>query len=962
MTRPGHFTYNRGSARIGVFRLVPTSAESIPGPTGPVCGENVMRRSSYPVLTLALAIVLCAAGWVHPPRAAAQDIDGDGIPDSLEGGIFPPAGKTNTYLPDSDGDGLADGVEDANQNGILDPGETDPRSRDSDGDGYSDGIEVLILLSDPLDPLDPAGPFIDGDFDGLPLGIDPDDANPDTDGDRFLDGHEAEHLGFGAVGNPALYPLLGDVNEDGNRDLADALLILDFISARPTPGMNAAHSDVNRDGMIDNADAQMARNFAEGVLWFYPFNEALLDYTTPTPPPPTATPTPTTPAATPTPEATATPVFGNLLQNPGAETGDFSYWTTGIVNGPNAPRLDPDQYVPSPPNRSGSHRFGYQIGWQSGEAYQYQTVDVVPGASYSASMWFVRQDGTDEAVDMTWFDGVWQQGVERTIYTNSGAAVSNWTHLSGATIVPSRLQATIVIRYRHWIASNICGIHVDDLVLYGPIPGTMPPTPTPTPTNTPAIPFTPTNTPVTGAELLTNADFEGTFAANGVAQGWTGFAVSPNGFWKENEKLGRLGGGIYGCRIDLGCPEDEENYRLMGKTYLVSQDRDNLIVELPNRLGPEVITIAKWDAEAIDYPDGNTWQTNAYEDGKHFANYYYNTWITKFPGTAADAYYGLNEPSVNVEADLIKVCDFEMGFVHRMHELGQKAIVLNNSVGTPGDINLMYIPAVRNLLAEADYVGYHAYGDWNYPHSMCSSSANPYTFRWQPVAETYIANGWRFPPVIYTEAGQYWWEGEHTPEWIRDDLICYEGRARTEEFWSLGICYFVTSAWDGGWNEMNIGMYPLIIDGCRATNMAHPVDARSGTKSQEFGGSKQSFDRGIVRSVGTVAGRNYRFTGWMKYEYEDGWPCSAVIRVGWDPTGQTSNANAATVQWSADLISTGPNNPIYAGPWETDLWYHYDATFNAMGSTSSLWIRGAQATGSTSTRIYVDDVSLKEVQ
>jgi len=860
--------------------------------------------------------------------------------------------------PTSDGDGLADGVEDANHNGVVDPGETDPRDRDSDDDSLIDGIEVNVFLSDPNDPFSPSGSYADGDLDELPSSVDPNDGNPDTDGDGYLDGYEAALFGLSAVENAGMKPDLGDVNGDGVLDGADASLILSFFSAEPTPGMDASRSDVNLDGRIDNADAQMALNFSDGILLYYPYNEFLLDYVTPTPTQPAATPTPT---ETSTPEPTATPTSGNLLQNPGAEYGDFSFWTTGIVNGPNAPRLDPDQFIPSPANHSGSHRFGFQIGWQSGEAYQYQTVDVVPGASYDASMWIVREDGTDDAVDMTWYDGVWEQGVERTIYTNSGSAVSNWTHLTGATIVPNRYQVTVVIRYRHWAATNVCGIHVDDIVLYGPIPGELPPTATPTETNTPAVPPTPTNTPPTGSELLTNTGFEGTFAGNGVAQGWTGFTVSANGFWKENEKLGRLGGGIYGCRIDLGCPEDAENYRLMGKTYLVSQDRDNLIVELPNQLGPEVITIAKWDAEAVSYPDGNTWQTNAYADGGRFADYYYNTWITKFPGTPADAYYGLNEPSVNNEPDLIKVCDFETGFVHRMHELGQKAIVLNNSVGTPGDINLMYIPEVRNLLAQADYVGYHAYGDWNNDW-MCPASADPYTFRWQPVAETYIANGWRFPPVIYTEGGQYWWEGSHTEAEIRDDLICYEARERTEEFWSLGLCYFVTAAWDGGWNAMNIGMHPLIIDGCRATNMAHPVDARSGTKSQEFGGSKESFDRGIVRQVGTIVGRSYRFTGWLKYEYEDGWPCSAVIQVGWDPTGQTSNANAATVQWSGDLIAAGPNNPIYAGPWDHEFWYQYDRTFDATDSSASLWIRGTQGTGSTSTRIYVDEVSLKEVQ
>jgi len=60
---------------------------------------------------------------------------------------------------------LLDGVEDANHNGALDPGETDPNDADSDDDGLPDGVEVGAG-SDPLDP--------DSDDDGIPDGQDPD--------------------------------------------------------------------------------------------------------------------------------------------------------------------------------------------------------------------------------------------------------------------------------------------------------------------------------------------------------------------------------------------------------------------------------------------------------------------------------------------------------------------------------------------------------------------------------------------------------------------------------------------------------------------------------------------------------------------------------------------------------------------------------------------------------------------
>lgn len=88
------------------------------------------------------------------------DTDDDGLSDGVElRRIQPddvngchglqPAGtnfKKPTILdpqnPDSDGDGLLDGEEDANGNGWLDPEESDPTIEDTDGDGLADGTEA----------------------------------------------------------------------------------------------------------------------------------------------------------------------------------------------------------------------------------------------------------------------------------------------------------------------------------------------------------------------------------------------------------------------------------------------------------------------------------------------------------------------------------------------------------------------------------------------------------------------------------------------------------------------------------------------------------------------------------------------------------------------------------------------------------------------------------------------------
>lgn len=94
-------------------------------------------------------------------------------------------------IKDTDGDALLDDVEDANHNGIVDAGETDPMNADTDGGGEADGSEVHggrdpFVKEDDL--------TYDRDNDGLEngretlLGTDP--RNPDTDDDGVRDGDD----------------------------------------------------------------------------------------------------------------------------------------------------------------------------------------------------------------------------------------------------------------------------------------------------------------------------------------------------------------------------------------------------------------------------------------------------------------------------------------------------------------------------------------------------------------------------------------------------------------------------------------------------------------------------------------------------------------------------------------------------------------------------------------------------
>lgn len=150
----------------------------------------------------------------HGPPVPS-DADGDNISDTDEATY-----GTDPNNPDTDGDGLMDGIEtDLLDSDPLDPSApgtasvdpdadglptvletslgTDPNNADSDNDGIPDGWE-FFLGNDPLDPEDPADAGTDtktdADQDGLTtrteieMGTDP--ANPDTDGDGITDGEE----------------------------------------------------------------------------------------------------------------------------------------------------------------------------------------------------------------------------------------------------------------------------------------------------------------------------------------------------------------------------------------------------------------------------------------------------------------------------------------------------------------------------------------------------------------------------------------------------------------------------------------------------------------------------------------------------------------------------------------------------------------------------------------------------
>ena len=73
----------------------------------------------------------------------SSDTDSDGISDGIEinGAYGNPAQASDPRNNNTDGDAFDDGDEDANGNGLLDPGETDPTRREDSGDEDNDGIQ-----------------------------------------------------------------------------------------------------------------------------------------------------------------------------------------------------------------------------------------------------------------------------------------------------------------------------------------------------------------------------------------------------------------------------------------------------------------------------------------------------------------------------------------------------------------------------------------------------------------------------------------------------------------------------------------------------------------------------------------------------------------------------------------------------------------------------------------------------
>jgi len=166
-----------------------------------VCGSVNPRGVGNDNFSITYSVAF-EGGGISYSSLSLIDSDGDGLPDVVEDYI-----GTNKFDQDSDDDGLMDGhglSEDLDNDGFVDPGESDPLDPDSDDDGILDGTEKGLTAPETSDTDVSAGFFVP---DADPLTT-TDPANPDSDGDGVPDGIEDANR------NGAYEPAQGESNPE----------------------------------------------------------------------------------------------------------------------------------------------------------------------------------------------------------------------------------------------------------------------------------------------------------------------------------------------------------------------------------------------------------------------------------------------------------------------------------------------------------------------------------------------------------------------------------------------------------------------------------------------------------------------------------------------------------------------------------------------------------------------------
>jgi len=680
------------------------------------------------------------------------------------------------------------------------------------------------------------------------------------------------------------------------------------------------------------------------------------------------------PVPTPYPPPDAPPAAVN---NPGMENG----FTSGVANQWVGWK---DSQFSGQVHYAGTDRYYSGVASQKivlpqpsrndGEAGIYQQLWVVPGATYTATvriyLQFPPETYTGEDL-IAWFglDPFGQASGDGygMVWADLLATKNQWVSRS-VTVQAVLPVMTISIKATRKFPQHGDGAQAwfDAVTFTGPIPTGERPGPEPNPVDPETL-----IPPTIGPNLVSNGSFESAYT-NGVSAGWnrwwTGSPSSPA--WRRSTRVGKVGGGKYDCC----CEEALAN--MNAKTILLYGARPSLTD--PNDPGgngtygtvdylktfPNLDNTIIVGRPAVD-DNAGTYLTDPVRYGRQLAEQLHLK-QQEFP--RIDCWQGLNEPDwgYNWQA----VVAFEKAFAERCHELGMKSCSLNLSTGSPGNIWRMvdetFNPSCGDLLAVADYLGHHCYGGPSDDlmvtnqvlDNVCSFAMRPRRFK-----DMYARRGWRFPPVICTE-GSTW--GGNTHYWgdtrMAQDLTLMGDYMNANRWW-CGYTNFVVGA-SCSWVGFEIGDHPDIMGPVSDWNYNNPADATDGLYSQMFGAGKVHpktlaeltpagwFNGGVNQQIsGLIPGNQYLVKCCMKYEFRGFQPTQLQFYLGVDPTGQTADGSAASIDWGADQVAD--KAPIH------EIFTHVWRTFTASGSTVSLWLRAGHPTANPSFMVYADQVELQ---
>ena len=450
--------------------------------------------------------------------------------------------------------------------------------------------------------------------------------------------------------------------------------------------------------------------------------------------------------------------------------------------------------------------------------------------------------------------------------------------------------------------------------------------------------------PGTGENLIANPGFESGFS-NGLGTSWLSWRTRGAGYWKASSRLGRIGSGSYAS----GSQVLSSVKRLNPKVILLEGNALGMAAEF-RRTFPDAILVGRLFIDPL---------ASQYLSNPEFYGRKHAEDCVRTSRSEIDAWQGLNEPYINGIEEARRVARFEKAFSDRIQELGKKSVVLNLAVGNPGDMETMLLPEVVDLLATADYAGYHAYGG-NKDQLLNGPQSPWFANRWRFYAQMYRERGLRMPPVIYTEVNTFnQWKGNVPPgvkpraAWeIRDDLIAFEEDSRKDP-WAVGMAIFLFGSSSAEFAGRETANEPVIYEASGDHNLNNPADAKTGLFSQQFGTDGGEFEGGLVQRVSVRAGVRYRLASATKYETR--LPRSRPsFWVGYDLTGQTSDSAASSIVWSPELITAEER--------ETDIWYAHGLEVTASGPQVSIWFRASPDPDAGGFRVFVDEVKLEEVQ